>query len=123
MILPTTYESALLLTFLTMLCWGSWANTTKMTGKWRFELFYFDYAAGVLVAATALALTFGEMGPELSFQDNLMIARKQALFFGFGAGVTHSGQHASGRASLAAWPWRSSSVSDRAGDRRGVEPR
>ena len=87
MILPTTYLSALLLTFLTMLCWGSWANTTKMTGKWRFELFYFDYAFGVLLAATGLALTFGEMGTELSFRDNLLIARKLALFFGFTAGV------------------------------------
>jgi glucose uptake protein len=87
MILPTSYETALLLTFLTMLCWGSWANTTKMTGKWRFELYYFDYAFGVLLAATVLALTFGEMGTELSFRDNLMIARKLSLAFGFAAGV------------------------------------
>ncbi len=87
MILPTTYETALLLTFLTMLCWGSWANTTKMTGKWRFELYYFDYAIGVLLAAVVLALTFGEMGTELSFRDNLLIARKLSLAFGFAAGV------------------------------------
>lgn len=87
MILPSTYSTALLLTFLTMLCWGSWANTTKMTGRWRFELFYFDYAFGVLLTATILALTFGEMGAELSFRDNLLIARKQALFFGLLAGV------------------------------------
>jgi glucose uptake protein len=87
MILPTTYESALLLTFLTMLCWGSWANTMKMTGRWRFELYYFDYAFGVLLAATLLAFTFGEMGTELSFRDNLLIARKLALLFGLAAGV------------------------------------
>ncbi|MCW5977647.1 MAG: hypothetical protein KIT09_06200 [Bryobacteraceae bacterium] len=87
MILPSTYTAALLLTFLTMLCWGSWANTTKMTGRWRFELFYFDYAFGVLLTATILALTFGEMGSELTFRDNLLIVRKQALFFGFLAGV------------------------------------
>ena len=66
MILPTTYVSALLLTFLTMICWGSWANTTKMTGKWRFELYYFDYSFGVLLTATVLALTLGSMGTELS---------------------------------------------------------
>ncbi len=86
MILPTTYVSALLLTFLTMLCWGSWANTTKMTGKWRFELFYFDYSFGVFLTATLLALTFGSMGPELSFQDNLLITSKRPLFFAFVAG-------------------------------------
>jgi len=86
MILPTTYLSALLLTILTMICWGSWANTTKMTGKWRFELYYFDYAFGVLLTATILAYTLGSMGTELSFQDNLLIARNRALFFGFMAG-------------------------------------
>lgn len=87
MILPTTYVSALLLTFLTMLCWGSWANTTKMTGKWRFELFYFDYSFGVFLTATVLALTFGSMGTELSFLDNLLITSKRPLFFAFMAGT------------------------------------
>jgi len=87
MILPTTYVSALLLTFLTMICWGSWANTTKMTGKWRFELYYFDYSFGVLLTATVLALTLGSMGTELSFQDNLLIASKRPIAYGLAAGV------------------------------------
>ena len=39
MIIPATYSAALLLTILSMLCWGSWANTFKLSGKWRFELF------------------------------------------------------------------------------------
>ena len=86
MVLPTTYTAALLLTILTMICWGSWANTAKMTGKWRFELYYFDYAFGVLLAAALLALTFGQMGSELTFQDNLLIVRKRALAFGLLAG-------------------------------------
>ena len=34
-----------------MVCWGSWANTFKVTKKWRYELFYFDYAFGMLLAA------------------------------------------------------------------------
>ena len=55
MIIPTTYATALMLAILTMICWGSWANTFKMTKKWRFELFYFDYAAGVLLAAVVAA--------------------------------------------------------------------
>src|ERR1035438_9421488 len=42
MILPSTYGVALLLIVFTMLCWGSWANTFKLTGQWRFELFYYD---------------------------------------------------------------------------------
>jgi glucose uptake protein len=72
MILPATYATALALTILSMLCWGSWANTFKLTKKWRFELFYFDYAFGVLAAALIAAFTFGSMGDDLSFLDNLL---------------------------------------------------
>lgn len=87
MILPGTYLSALLLIILSMICWGSWANTMKLTGKWRFELFYFDYAFGVLLAAVIAAFTFGSMGIELSFMDNLLITGKRQIAFGFVAGV------------------------------------
>src|SRR5271168_2346855 len=37
---PHTYPAALLLMMLSMLCWGSWANTQKIDQAWRFELFY-----------------------------------------------------------------------------------
>lgn len=77
MILPTTYTAALLLSIVSMLCWGSWANTSKLTKKWRFELFYFDYSFGVLIAALIAAFTFGMMGQNLSFTDNLDIAGKR----------------------------------------------
>jgi glucose uptake protein len=70
-----------------MLCWGSWANTFKLSGKWRFELFYFDYSLGVLAAAVIAALTFGSLGNELSFTDNLLITGKTQLAWGIGAGV------------------------------------
>lgn len=59
MLLPQTYGAALALIVLTMFCWGSWANTFKLVGKWRFELFYYDYSLGVLIAAAIYALTFG----------------------------------------------------------------
>ena len=87
MIIPATYASALLLTILSMLCWGSWANTFKLAGKWRFELFYFDYAAGVLLAAVIAAFTFGSMGSEMSFEDNLVIAGKTQMVWAFAAGI------------------------------------
>jgi glucose uptake protein len=87
MILPSTYSAALLLMILSMICWGSWANTFKLTGKWRFELFYFDYAAGVLIAAVVAAFTFGSMGSELSFTDNLLITGKTQVAWGLAAGV------------------------------------
>ena len=88
MILPQTYGSTLLLIILTMLCWGSWANTFKLAGKWRFELFYYDYSLGVLIAATIYALTFGNFGLEgFTFIDDLMHAGKRQIFFGVLGGV------------------------------------
>jgi glucose uptake protein len=86
MILPATYATALLLTIISMICWGSWANTFKLTKKWRFELFYFDYAFGVVIAAFLIAFTFGSLGDELSFQDNLLITGKRHLALAFIAG-------------------------------------
>ncbi len=87
MILPTTYAAALLLTLLTMICWGSWANTTKVTGKWRFELFYFDYSLGVLLLAIAAAMTLGSLGDDLTAFDNFLIASKRKMLFGFAGGM------------------------------------
>jgi glucose uptake protein len=87
MIIPETYTSALLLIILTMLCWGSWANTFKLAGKWRFELFYYDYSAGVLLAAIIAAVTFGSMGDGLVFADNLQFAGKRNMAYALAGGV------------------------------------
>ncbi len=88
MTLPSTYVAALLLTILTMLCWGSWANTLKLSGKWRFELFYFDYAFGVLLASVIAAYTFGTFGYDgFLFMDDLMRAGKRNMVLGFAGGV------------------------------------
>jgi len=88
MLLPQTYTAALFLMLLSMLCWGSWANTYKLAGKWRFELFYFDYAVGVLAVSVVLALTAGTYGFDgFTFQDDLMHAGKRQIFYGFVAGV------------------------------------
>jgi glucose uptake protein len=71
-----------------MLCWGSWANTYKLAGKWRFELYYFDYALGVLIAATIAAFTFGTLGYDgFLFLDDLMRAGKRNMAYGFAGGV------------------------------------
>jgi glucose uptake protein len=49
----------------TMLCWGSWANTEKLASKeWSFELYYWDYSIGVLLLALVLAFTLGSTGGE-----------------------------------------------------------
>src|SRR3954466_8030730 len=87
MILPTTYMAALLLSIVSMLCWGSWANTSKLTKKWRFELFYFDYSFGVIIAAVIAALTFGSMGQSLSFIDNMDVAGKRQWALAAAGGI------------------------------------
>jgi glucose uptake protein len=88
MVLPQTYGAALALILLSMLCWGSWANSFKLTGKWRFELFYYDYSLGVLIAATIFALTFGSLGLDgFAFLDDLAHAGKRQIFFGALGGI------------------------------------
>src|SRR5713226_8718934 len=87
MLIPQTYAGALILMVLSMLCWGSWANAFKLSGKWRFELFYYDYSLGVLIAAIIAAYTFGSLGNELSFSDNLLVAGKRNMAWGLAAGV------------------------------------
>ncbi|NMC19145.1 MAG: multidrug DMT transporter permease [Thermogutta sp.] len=58
-----SYPAAVVFCIITMLCWGSWANTQKLAGRsWRFELFYWDYVIGVLLTALILAFTMGSMG-------------------------------------------------------------
>ena len=53
-----SYAVAVTMCVVTMFCWGSWANTQKLaTKEWRFELFYWDYAIGVLLFALVLAFT------------------------------------------------------------------
>jgi glucose uptake protein len=88
MTLPTTYAAALLVTIFSMICWGSWANSIKLTGKWRFELFYFDYSLGLFVAAIAIAFTFGMLGSDgFLLLDDLMRTGRRNMAYAFGAGV------------------------------------
>jgi glucose uptake protein len=59
---PESYAVALAFMIVTMLCWGSWANTLKLTPGYRFQLFYWDYVIGLFVGAIAWGLTLGSMG-------------------------------------------------------------
>jgi glucose uptake protein len=72
MFIPQSAGLALLLMILCAACWGSWANTYKLTKGVRFELFYWDYAIGIFVMAVILALTLGSSpgGPD-AFLNNL----------------------------------------------------
>lgn len=62
MFLPETYQVTLFLMVLSMLCWGSWANTLKLCPRFRFQLFYWDYAIGLVAGAIVWGLTAGSIG-------------------------------------------------------------
>jgi glucose uptake protein len=88
MILPQTHSAVLFLMILSLFCWGSWANTYKLAGKWRYEIYYFDFALGVLIAAFLYAFTVGNLGFDgFSFMDDLMHAGKRQWLSGFVGGV------------------------------------
>ena len=59
---PETYVVALSFMIVTMFCWGSWANTMKLCPGYRFQLFYWDYAVGLVVASLVLGMTLGSCG-------------------------------------------------------------
>lgn len=89
MFLPETYPAALALMILTMLCWGSWANTLKLCPQYRFQLFYWDYVLGLAGGALLLGLTVGSMGhsgPSL-VQDLQQSALNSALWAASGGAV------------------------------------
>ena len=63
MFIIENYSTAIIFCIITMLCWGSWANTQKLAaGTWRFELFYWDYVFGILLLALIFAFTLGSNG-------------------------------------------------------------
>lgn len=72
MYLPGSYLVAVLFMFISMLSWGSWANTTKMDKSLRFELYYWDYSIGVFITGLIFAWTLGSFGNSgASFLQNL----------------------------------------------------
>jgi glucose uptake protein len=78
MILPQSYSAVLFLMVLSLLCLGSWASLFKFAGKWRFELFYLDFALGLMLAAVVYAFTVGNIGYDgFNFLDDLQHAGKR----------------------------------------------
>lgn len=66
MVEPKTYAAQLAFMLVSMLCWGSWANTLNLSPGWPFQLFYWDYVVGILLAGIGWGLTLGG-GPHIFF--------------------------------------------------------
>jgi glucose uptake protein len=85
---PEAYGIALLFMIGSMLCWGSWANTMKLTPGWPFQLFYWDYVIGIIVASLFWGLTLGSAGGgPLSFLNNIHDADGKHIVFALLGGV------------------------------------
>ena len=84
-----SYNLAVVFCFITMLCWGSWANSAKCTTKkWQFPLFYWDYSIGLILTSVLFGLTMGSSGDEgRSFIADLAQADISSLGFAFLGGV------------------------------------
>lgn len=89
MFLLENYGVAVAFCVITMLCWGSWANTQKLADKtWRYELFYWDYVFGVVLMSLVFALTMGSHGSVgQPFWENLKQANLASLGYAFAGGV------------------------------------
>jgi len=89
MYIVNSYLIAVILCIVTMLCWGSWANTMKLKPQsWPNPLFYWDYCLGIVLFTLLLALTFGSIGEGgRSFLQDLKQASGGALGSAFLGGV------------------------------------
>jgi glucose uptake protein len=65
MFIVNSYSVAVIFCVITMLCWGSWANTMNLKPKsWPNPLFYWDYCLGIVLFTLLLGLTLGSFGQE-----------------------------------------------------------
>lgn len=72
MFIPSTFALALAMTVFSTVCWGSFANTYKLTKNHRFELYYWDYGLGIVLIALLFAFTLGSLhGGPTAFLANV----------------------------------------------------
>lgn len=75
---PQSYTVQLTLMIVSMCCWGSWANTVKLTPGWRFQSFYWDYVVGLFIASIAFGAALG--GGSVFFHGLLQPSMMAVLF-------------------------------------------
>jgi glucose uptake protein len=85
---PETYGVALVFMIVSMLGWGSWANMMKLTPKWPFQAFYWDYVIGILLGSLIWGFTLGSMGSgDGAFTASIAQADAHHIVFAVAAGV------------------------------------
>jgi glucose uptake protein len=85
---PEAYAIALSFMIVSMLCWGSWANTMKLTPGYAFQLFYWDYVLGIIFGSLVWGFTLGSWGGgAMSFVPNITAADARHILFAIAAGA------------------------------------
>jgi glucose uptake protein len=85
---PEAYAIALSFMIVSMLCWGSWANTMKLAPGYAFQLFYWDYVIGILLGSVVWGFTLGSWGGgKLSFVPNITAADARHILFAIAGGA------------------------------------
>jgi glucose uptake protein len=85
---PQAYIVVLLLMITSMLCWGSWANTRKLTAGYAFSLFYWDYVIGIIVGSLLWGLSLGSLhGGTTAFLANLSSAGRANWLLAIAGGI------------------------------------
>jgi len=71
-----------------MLCWGSWANTRKLTQGYPFSLFYWDYVVGIILGSLLWGVTLGSLhGGPTAFFANLRTTDSSHVLYAIAGGV------------------------------------
>jgi len=85
---PQAYAAVLAFMIVSMLCWGSWANTRKLTMGYSFSLFYWDYVIGILAGSLLWGFTLGSLnsGSE-SFITNLRATNTTHVLYAVAGGI------------------------------------
>src|SRR5215469_1342745 len=85
---PEAYAAALTFMIISMICWGSWANTLKLTAGYAFQHFYWDYVIGIIVGSLLWGMTLGSMGGgSLSFLNNIHQTDARHILFAMAGGA------------------------------------
>jgi len=85
---PEAYAAALAFMLGSMICWGSWANTMKLTAGYAFQLFYWDYVMGIILGALLWGFTLGSNGVSgLPFLADIRQADRLHILFALAGGA------------------------------------
>ena len=87
MFIVDSFNVAIMMCVITMICWGSHANMLKMQSKgYSYSYYYWDQAIGYLILPLILAFTIGSIGDKgEAFIPNLLNADLSTWMWAIGA--------------------------------------